>query len=759
MDRRVFLDRTVKTIAGLTAWGQWQPPSSRAETTSAAAETPQIPGLPADDYHPPDWLRSARALYFDGYTAPLYPHMKDFDAKRLVEILVELGGDTMRFQPIGYRAYYPSKAFPVHPELGDRDLIDEVSRECRKAGLHLYCYTGYGMPIMELELIREQPRFADWILRDADGKPYGVWNEMGQEYSYDLCITGDAYREGMRQVVRELCAHDTDGIYFDGPSGYRGICFCASCRKKFRQFSGLDLERLRNVRDLEDPPSDADMKALVAWDEWANQLTHEDLLDFRKIIHGSGKFMLCHNGATWRPGSLKRQYLIPDGFMVEYSDQTYQRLLRAMMGASMARPTKKLAQMYMGSYDVKSIGQPPNRKPWSAHITNLEDSDEVRMEGFVDMAGGNMPIYATANRLYYGLGDGSAKPAQEVFALTRRLEPLLRDSVPVPYVTIVPTWESLDLWRTRRQSWNIMMSEGFLLAMLDERISFDVNPSLELSAEWLEGQRVIALCGASGISEESAGLLTSWVRQGGALLATYDSGLYDSQGQVRRDGGALRELLGVEMKGEPLEGQVDAFYRIKSTHPALAPYGEGAVVMGDPRLVPVEVREGATLLADYWNWDRGESRGPAIVLNTYGKGRAIYVSGSLEANYAASRVLSLKRMLGSMVRYLAGNDSTPFSLAAPKGVYGLLRRAVNGDLLLWVLANVGFKDAAVGRMRQDYLPVPNVVAKVLIPEGRQLKSVELLRAGQTAPFTMEGGYAVITLPVVHIAEIVHLSFT
>ena len=64
----------------------------------------------------------------------------------------------------------------------------------------------------------------------------------------------------------------------------------------------------------------------------------------------------------------------------------------------------------------------------------------------------------------------------------------------------------------------------------------------------------------------------------------------------------------------------------------------------------------------------------------------------------------------------------------------------------------------VGRMRQDFLPVPNVVARVLVPEGRQVKSVELLRANQTAAFTMEGAYAVIPLPAVHIAEVVHLSF-
>ena len=99
----------------------------------------------------------------------------------------------------------------------------------------------------------------------------------------------------------------------------------------------------------------------------------------------------------------------------------------------------------------------------------------------------------------------------------------------------------------------------------------------------------------------------------------------------------------------------------------------------------------------------------------------------------------------------------PFRLEAPKGVYGILRRTSGGDLALWICANVGFKDAAVGRMRQEYIPVPNVVAQVLVPNGRQVKSVELLRAGKAAPFTVNGGYVEIAIPSVHIAEILHVS--
>jgi len=303
----------------------------------------------------------------------------------------------------------------------------------------------------------------------------------------------------------------------------------------------------------------------------------------------------------------------------------------------------------------------------------------------------------------------------------------------------------------------MMMSEGMALAMLDARLSFDVAPNLEITREWLQNQMVIALCGASAITDADAQLLAEWVKNGGGLLATYDSGLYKENGELRQDGGALRDVLGVEMRGDAPDGQADTFYRLTKTHPALGEYQEGKVVMGDGMLVRVATRPGATVLAEAVNLETQEVLGPAIVTNQYGRGRTIYVGGSLEAHYAASRVVSLQKMLASMVRYLASDAPPPFTLEAPQGVYGILRRAPSGDLALWVCANVGCKDAAVGRMRQQYLPVPNALAKVLVPEGRTVKSVELLRTGRTAPFNMDGRHAVISLPPVHIAELVHLS--
>ncbi|HLI49623.1 MAG TPA: beta-galactosidase trimerization domain-containing protein [Chthonomonas sp.] len=301
------------------------------------------------------------------------------------------------------------------------------------------------------------------------------------------------------------------------------------------------------------------------------------------------------------------------------------------------------------------------------------------------------------------------------------------------------------------------MSQGLVLAMLEARIAFDVNPSTEMSEEWLAGQRVIALCGASGLSDEEARKLGEWVKGGGGLLATYDTGLYDGEGRMRQDGGALREVLGVEMKGEALGSQPECYYRVRRGHEALGRYGAGALVQGDSRMIPVEAEGGAEVIAECWNLGTGEVRGPAVIVHEYGKGKTVYVSGSLEAYYPVSRVVSVGEVLRSMIEYLGGGEPQPFKLEAPRGVYGVLRRAVNGDLALWVLANVGFKDAASGRMREEFVPVGEVEVRIRVPEGRGVKGMELMRAGQRVPHRLEAGYAVATIPRLHIAEIVHLK--
>ncbi|MGC9349374.1 MAG: hypothetical protein ACP5JG_14645 [Anaerolineae bacterium] len=726
------------------------------ETYSLTAREPEYL---TDPFVAPDWLRYARTVCLDGYSPPVTPTVEDFDARQVAEIALDLGGDTVRIQPIGYWATYPSRAFRVLPDLGNRDLFQESVTACREAGLHVYAYCPYAHPHMTAEWLSERPAWDDWVCRNPDGTPRGgVWH-YGSAFRLAVHRLGATYREAIRTVVREYCSYDVDGVYFDAPSGlpmYTELCFCDECRANFRAFAGMDIDRLQDPDDLE---------ARVAWQHWTVKVTQEDLLDFRKIIHESGKFMGCHNGGAWRGDSLRQQYQIPDGFMVEFSRQTYQRIVHGLLGASMARGPvgraaqgpvrRKLAQMYLGSYDVKDFGQPVHADHWGAHNTNLEDSDEIRMEGLVTLACGNAPIYSMANRMVYGIGDGSRAPAQEIFGLMAEMEPLLKDSLPVPYVTVVPSWDTLRLWQSGREAHNTAMTEGFALAMLDGRVSFDVFPNTEITVDWLEAQRVIALTGASCMSDAEADLLTQWVAEGGGLLVTWDTGLYDADGSRRR--GALQELLGVEMTGEPLGTRPDTYLRVCRSHPILGERAPAQLMMGDVRNVPVDVADDTTVLADVWDLGRGASRGPGIVTRAYGAGHVVYLSVSLEAMYTATRIPSLRETLVRAVRWL-GRDAPPlFTLKAPTGVYGLLRRTPDGDLLLWILANVGFKDAAVGRMRQSFVPVNGVEIGLRIPASKAARGVRLVRAGVDLAYTRTADGIRAKLPAITIGDVVHVA--
>jgi len=60
-------------------------------------------------------------------------------------------------------------------------------------------------------------------------------------------------------------------------------------------------------------------------------------------------------------------------------------------------------------------------------------------------------------------------------------------------------------------------------------------------------------------------------------------------------------------------------------------------------------------------------------------------------------------------------------------------------------------------MRQEYEPVKEVEVAIRIPEGRQAKSMRLIRADREISMREEDGYAVGTIPTLHIAEVVHLN--
>jgi hypothetical protein len=79
-------------------------------------------------------------------------------------------------------------------------------------------------------------------------------------------------------------------------------------------------------------------------------------------------------------------------------------------------------------------------------------------------------------------------------------------------------------------------------------------------------------------------------------------------------------------------------------------------------------------------------------------------------------------------------------------------------LLLHLLANTGNKHKHL-RAREEYLPVPNIKARVRVPAGRSVRAVALMRARESLPPAVRAGWLEVTVPQVLIHEAIKVEWS
>ena len=705
-----------------------------------------------------DWCRYHRALYFEGYSPPVFPHI-DFRAERYVDIARRLGANVIRFQPIGYYACYPSRFFRVHPELGDRDLLREMVDACSGTGVSVYAYVGFNHPHLEPEEVNN-PRFADWIARAPDGSPLGVWWHVGFKQNALMCVNSPSYQESLLGIVEELCAYDVVGLYFDRPGAYVEVCFCERCRREFHKATGFDLMELAPPEA--GGPKSPDHRVRKAWYDWIHEGQHRLTEKIAAILKSHGKAFLAH-GNCLRSTHHYRKYLDCAAMaMVEHAETLEARLWAGSAGEA-AGPAP---QIYVGSF---SIGQPayvrnPAASGYVGWYTAFVDSEEILMEGFATLAAGNSPLYGTPNRLDYKQPEFGTEHVREVFGFMAEHEAVLKDSKPVAHVKVMLSTDTVDWYgpqvREREGFHGKICEEAFSLLLwagVASRVELDFRSTLER----LQEAPGLYLPSVACMSDEAAALIREYVARGGGLIATGETSLYDEEGR-RRDDYALADVFGAHAAGTFREPYPERYLRILKEHPATGNLRPGLRLLNDMRPFPIAAESDDDVVGEVWNQADRVSEGPGLIARAYGKGRVVFIPSMPERAWVETGVDHLVDLIRSCIAW-AGNAPLPHAVLGPKGVHGILRETKDGDRLLFVLANVGHKSLSTGRRRQQYLPVEGVEARILVPQGRKVVSVRGLRSGREYEVKCDagaeagpgGGYASVVLPRVHIAEVLH----
>ncbi len=316
---------------------------------------------------------------------------------------------------------------------------------------------------------------------------------------------------------------------------------------------------------------------------------------------------------------------------------------------------------------------------------------------------------------------------------------------------------------------------GAFKALADARILTDIVLGRDLTMERLSAYRVLVLANVACLSDEQIAAITQYVAQGGGLVATHATSLYDELGNRRADFG-LHDLLAVSYRA-PVNYNTTFLQMTAGSLIAEGAPADNPLSLGTPQW-KVEARPDADIaawvvvpLVDYAVASRRITWGdpppgmqtahPAVVTRQYGKGRVVYFAGLPERAYFQRHYIHCRQMLVNAVRW-AADAPPPVELAGGGGLkLTAFRQPALGRLVAHIvnLQAVPGHEVKPGPIEgagqlnwaypiEEIVPAHSVQVRIA-SDGNPPRRVYLAPEGTDLAYDVQDGWIRVTVPTVH----------
>lgn len=526
--------------------------------------------------------------------------------------LVEMKADSLMVFTMSISGYmfYDSKVGERHPTLG-YDYLREMVRLGHEKGIAMELY----LPTMWADrLIQKNP---SWGIRNPDGSLYTA---SFRGYHPDLnSPAADWYVE----VIRELIpAYHGDAFFADGISFLR-YGQSEYTVKKFRRDMGRDYPK-----SLEEDP---DWRATLRWEVEQVENYWRKLRD--AVKKQDPKVEVTFNGPgpnVQMPGGTGyRQFVPVPPHVNQLTDYVF---TEAGSSGEYATWTRGIA--YPKPFKVTFLNRYSILDPF--------DPAEIRARVGRTLAVGGQPYRYDRTSVDGEANAHFTRTWSIIFDEVRQKEEFVVGAEPVKYVAVVSS-EPTMLYRGRSDGGSHANDLVGALKMLDAlHIQHDVVADWNLKADFLKPYQLVILANASCLSDSQAEAIREYVKQGGSILATAETSLFDETGAVRGEF-ALSDVFGVRLDEKVTNAiQTADVKRPVYIHPGRDRHAvlDGLpptelILPGDSTYVrPVSGPPTARLIGDadaYTPTPGQPTDRAAIQVNAYGRGKSMYVCGSLFA--------------------------------------------------------------------------------------------------------------------------------
>lgn len=175
-----------------------------------------------------------RQVHLDFHTSEFIPEVgAEFDADTFGDRLTSASVDSVTCFARCHHGwlYYPSKRFPdlVHPQLRNRNLLQEQIKACHDRGIRVPIYTTVQW---DGRVMREHK---EWLAVDEHGNYIDTQHVPDPHFYHTICLNSgyrEFFREHLKDLIEVIEPEAVDGIFMD--IVFQVGCKCSYCVDKMK---------------------------------------------------------------------------------------------------------------------------------------------------------------------------------------------------------------------------------------------------------------------------------------------------------------------------------------------------------------------------------------------------------------------------------------------------------------------------------------------------------------------------------------------
>jgi hypothetical protein len=612
---------------------------------------------------------------------------------------------------------YPTKVGRQHGGWKGRNALQEMIDACHKHDIAVVLYVSL---IFDRDAGDRHP---EWRMRTWEGKIQG---EGGRHAV--LCVNSP-YREYVRSFVKEICqTFEFEGLRFD-MTFWPWLCYCEHCQKRFAEEVGGELP---TTVDWLDEKWVAFQRARERWlVEFAAIATSEvrTLKPSASVEHQSSTFPLNWMFGVTGPLAEQNDFLQGDF----YGDQLQGSFVRKLLeDLTPNRPFGYETSFSLALKDHTSMK--PKELLAAKAAAAISDSAAFIFIDAIDPIGTVNPraharmgeVFDQFEGCYEHLGGERVRDVALYYSLESKFSMAGNGRhVGSPDTSDVHTESSM-------QAASRLIAGHFPFGVITKK-----------SLDKLGDLKLLVLSNVNMMDEDECQAIRKFVRGGGKLLATGCSSLVDKRGK-KHDDFQLADVFGVSL--------VEANWGGRNHYLAPTPAGQTLFPEFDARypafsggyFFQVRARDWAQVLATITlPWPAPDptqfssihsdppwvsTDHPAIVLNSFGDGKAIYCASPIE------NLDTLRETYSRLIRLL--QPEFVYEVAAPTCVEATVFH--QPDRSRYVVSLVNFQKELPN------LPVEGIEVRLRLPAPA--KRVVQLPSGREIHFRVKEGQTVFNSP-------------